>query len=585
MKKTVVSTIDKIPRFRIGEHPALIILSFIIGILASAANIMFRSAMHFVHDVVFVGGSELLHINEGGIYKVFLPLLPMFGALLLIPFSLKFPGEVNGYGFYKFLEIVNVKGGILKLRNIFLKTIGPALTIGSGGSAGVEGPIAIIGGTVGSNIGQTFGVSGARMKVLVAAGSAGAIAATFNAPIAGVMFAMEIVLLGDYELTSFAAIVISSGIATIVSRVYYGENPAFIVPQYDLKSIYEIPFYIVLGLIVGVMAVLYIRTFYSIKDKFDSSKLPEQFKPVVGAFMVGVIGIFLPQIMSDGYRFIEDALDGKIIFPIIVLLAFFKILATSITLGSGGAGGVFAPALFIGAMIGGSFGYVVHHLFPEITASSGAYATVGIGSFLAATTHAPLTGIFLLFEMTGNYKIIVPVMFAAIIGTSIAKILYQDSIDTVELTRKGINIHVGREISVMSRIKVKDVMTKDFVTVKENTTLRKLVNIMINREKFYIPVVDDSKLMVGIISIQDVRPVLFEEYVKDVVTAGELATENVITLTPDDDLNTAMEYFSMKDIEEIPVVDKEKPRKVIGMLRRMDVIAAYKKEVLKKEMS
>ncbi|MDH4231175.1 MAG: chloride channel protein, partial [Nitrospirota bacterium] len=490
-------------------------------------------------------------------------------------------GDVNGYGFSRFLEVVNIRGGVLKIKNILLKTVGPALTIGSGGSAGVEGPIAIIGGTVGSGIGQLFKASGNHMKLLIAAGSAGAIAATFNAPIAGIMFAIEIVLLGNYELSSFAAIVISSGIATVVSRGFYGANPAFTVPQYDLKSPVEISFYIILGLIIGVIAVFYIKIFHRIRSEFDSFNLHPQLKPVLGAFIIGSLGIFLPQIMGNGYEFIEDALSGRIIFPVIVILILVKILATSVTLGSGGAGGVFAPALFIGAMTGGSFGFIAHQLFPGATASPGAYATVGIGSFLAAATHAPLTGIFLLFEMTGNYKIIIPLMFTSIIGTVVAKKLYSDSIDTVELTKRGIKIDAGRERSVMSRIKVRDVMKNDFISIHKDTLLSDIIELMIRNERFYFPVTDDSGDMMGIISIQDVRPALFEDAVKGIVKAGQLATENVITLRPDNDLNTAIKKFSLKDIEEIPVVDPNNPRRVLSMIRRKDIIAAYNKEVLK----
>jgi CIC family chloride channel protein len=565
----------------LGEHTVLIILSFLIGLLAGAANVLFRTTMNFVYDQVFLGGQHLLRIDQGGYYKALLPLLPMFGAVLLIPLSLSFPGEVNGYGFSKFLETVNIRGGVLKLRGIALKIIAPALTIGTGGSAGVEGPIATIGGTIGSGIGQLFKSSGSQMRLLIAAGSAAGIAATFNAPIAGIMFAIEIVLLGNYELSSFAAIVIASGIATVISRGYYGTHPAFTVPQYELKSPLEIPFYIVLGLIVGVVAVFYIRFFHRIRDEFDGFGLHPQMKPILGAFMVGAFGIFLPQIMGNGYEFIEQSLDGHIVFPIIVVLVLFKIIATAVTLGSGGAGGVFAPALFIGAMTGGSFGYIAHYAFPASTATPGAYATVGIGAFLAASTHAPLTGIFLLFEMTGNYKIIIPLMFTSIIGTLVARKMYPDSIDTVELTKKGIKIHAGRELSVMGKIKVRDVMSPYFVKVQPDTVLKKLIDIMIKNERFYVPVVDSSGNMIGIVSIQDVRPVLFEEKVKGIVTAGEIVTENVITLDLNDDLNTAMEKFALKDIAEIPVVDYDHPRKILGMLRRKDVIDAYNKEVLK----
>jgi CIC family chloride channel protein len=568
---------------RTDENTILIISSTIVGILGGAANILFRSTLQFVHDVIFVRGSELLGITQSGWTRALIPVLPITGALLLIPFSLLYPGEINGYGFAKFLETVNIKGGYLKLRNIIFKTIGPALTIGSGGSAGVEGPIAIIGGTVGSAVGRLLRTSANRTRLLIAAGSAAGIAATFNAPIAGVMFSTEIVLLGDYEIASFAAIVISSGIATVLSRAYYGANPAFPVPQYELVSIFELPLYMILGLIIGFTAVFYIRTFYRIKDEFEALKMNPQLRPVLGAFFVGCLGIFLPEIMGNGYEFIEKALSENMLFPLLVLLVFFKVVATSITLGSGGAGGVFAPALFIGAMTGGSFGYIVHTLFPHLTAPPGAYATVGIGSFLAAATHAPLTGIFLLFEMTGNYKIIVPLMFSTIIGILIAKRLYHDSIDTAELTRKGIRLHAGKEQSIMGRVKIADVMVSEVITVAPETPLHRLIEIMIEKERFYIPVVNNLGEISGIVSIHDVRPVLLEERVTHIVNAGDISTENVIVLAPDDDLNTAMTKFSVKDIEEIPVVSKRGSKKIIGMVRRKDVIAVYNKEVLKRE--
>ena len=569
-------------KLHMPEHTALIILSVLVGVCAGLANVLFRTTMNFVHQMFFIHGANLLAINRGGIYRVFLPLLPMAGALLLIPLSKAFPGDVNGYGFPKFIELVNIRGGVIKIRNIFIKIIAPALTIGTGGSAGIEGPIAIIGGTIGSGTGQLFRASGSRMKLLIAAGSAGAIAATFNAPIAGVMFAIEIVLLGNYEISSFAAIVISSGMATVVSRAFYGSSPAFRVPEYQLKSMWEIPLYMFFGVLTGFLAVLYIRVFYGIKDEFEKLRINEQLKPVLGAFIIGSVAIFLPQIMGNGYDIINLALVGKIIFPVLAILIFLKLLATAVTIGSGGAGGVFAPSLFIGAMAGGSYGYVVHWLFPAYTASPGAYATVGIGAFLAAATHAPLTGIFLLFEMTGNYKIIIPLMFSSIIGTLIAKRVYPDSIDTVDITKKGIKIHMGREVAIMSSIKVRDIMHKDFITAGEDATLDKIINEMISKEKFYIPIVDSGGLMKGIISFQDVRPVLLEEDVKGIVRAGQVATEEVIVLYPGENLNAAVERFSLKDIDEIPVVSRDDPKKVVGMVSRRDVITAYNKGVLKK---
>jgi CIC family chloride channel protein len=558
-------------------------MAILIGALSGAANMLFRTTLEFCKEVIFHSGYQLLGIEKGGIYRIFTPLLPLTGALLLIPLSYRFGAEVRGYGFPSFLEKVNLQDDIIKLKTIILKIIAPSLTIGSGGSAGVEGPIAQIGGGIGSLIGQTFKVSGNRLKLLVAAGCAGGIAATFNAPIAGVMFATEIVLLGNFELTSFGAIVVSAGMATVVSRAYYGENPAFHVAQYSLQGVVETPFYLFLGLFIGPLAVFYIRIFYWIKDRFESFGNPYT-RLLAGAMAVGCIGIFFPQILSDGYEFIESAFTGSLNLSLMFILIFLKIIATSLTLGSGGSGGVFAPALFIGAMAGGAFGGFVHYLFPSYTSSPGAYAMVGVGAFLSAVTHAPLTGMFLLFEMTGNYKIIIPIMFATTIGTFVAHRIMPESIDTYELAQKGVNIHAGREATILSSIKVKDVMRRDFMTVRDKVNLKEFIDLVIEGSGgFYYPVVDSKGEMVGIISLQDVRKVLYEEYIKEIVTVGELATEDVLTLTPEDNLADALHHFAEMDIDEIPVVATNNPKKVVGMLRRGDVISIYNREILRRQ--
>ncbi len=576
---------NRLSKIRLGEQTIIIIMSVIVGLLSGFANMLFRSAINLVHEIVFVGGSVLLNIKEGGFYAYLVPLLPVTGALLLIPLYYFSREEVYGYGFPRFLEKVNLRGGIIKFKTLVVKILSASFTIGSGGSAGVEGPIAQIGGACGSLVGQASRFSGNRIKLLIAAGSAGAIAATFNAPIAGVMFATEIVLLGNFALTSFAAIVVSSGIATVVSRMYYGEHPIFTVPKYDLVSAYEIPLYLLFGLFVGLAAVLYIRAFFKIKDKFDGLNMNPHLKPALGALIVGTIGIFYPEVFGDGYEVIELALEGKMIFLVMFALIFIKIVATGLTLGSGGAGGVFAPALFIGAMVGGSYGWIVHSLFPAYTANPGAYATVGVGAFLAASTHAPLTAIFLLFEMTGNYKIIIPIMLASIVGTLMARRMHYDSIDTVELTRSGINIHQGREASVLNAIQVGSVMRRDFTTVHEDTDIHELLEMVVAGESFYFPVVDDDDLLTGIISLQDIKSVIFEEDLKKILRVKNIIrSHNVIVLTADDTLNTAIEKFALKDIGEIPVVNIFNRRKVLGMLKRGDVISAYDRELLRRKI-
>ncbi len=573
---------SKLKLFLPGEQTRVIFIAAFIGVMSGLAIIAFRESVDLVHEVVFVGGYELLRIGEGGWRKLLLPLLPMVGAVALIPLSLAFPGKVNGYGLTAFLRRVNLENGVIKGRNIFIKIAATALTIGSGNSAGVEGPIAQIGGAVGSQVGQRFRVSGKRMKVFIAAGSAGGIAGIFNAPLAGIFFAAEIVLLGTYEISSFAALVIASALATVVSRAYYGEIPAFPIPDFQIVNyLVEIPLYALMAVVVGLLAVVHIRFFYYIRDKFQAAPIHPQVKPIIGAFMIGCIGIFFPQVMGDGYEYIENTLAGNGIVWVMLALVFLKSIATAITLGSGGAGGVFAPALFIGAVIGGAFGGVVHYFLPEYTASLGAYATVGIGAFLAASTHAPLTAIFLLFEMTGNNMVIVPVMLTAVLGTMIATRFYHDSIDTVDFTRQGIDIHEGREVAIMKSIRVGKAITEDVDFISENANINHLLELFrFAQNSFYFPVVNHKGLMVGVVSMQDVKTILHDEEQRVCYLVGAICTRDVIMLTPDDNLYDAMLLFDVKGIDEIPVVERLEEPWVLGMLKRQEVIAAYNREML-----
>lgn len=574
---------ERAKTLKLRRYSSVISIAVLIGFTAGLANIIFRFAQEFMYETYFKQGYEYLVLERGGWYNLALPLLPVLGALLLIPWAIIYgPKEVYGYGFSRFLENVNIRGGILKARTIYLKTIAPALTIGTGGSAGIEGPIAQIGGAIGSNIGRLFRLSGERIKLYIAAGSAGAVAATFNAPITGVMFAIEIVLLGNYELASFMSIILSSGIATVVSRAVYGEVPAFPIPQYDLVNPVEIIFYIILGLIVGIIAVTYIKVFHGLKDKMNKIKINPHAKPVIGALLVGIIGIFFPQVMGNGYEFVAKALSGEMVFRLMFFLIFMKILATSITLGFGGAGGVFAPALFIGAMTGGAFGSVVQRFFPNTSADPGAYATVGVGAFLTAVTHAPLTGIFLLFEMTGNYKIIIPVMIASIVGAIVCRVINYDSIDTVELTQRGIDIHGGKESVILNSISVGNIMDTNFQTIHQDDNLNDLIKLIIEGRHFYFPVVDDNGRMTGIISLQDVKSALFEEDIREFVKVGYASSKKVFTLKPSDHLGKANEFFYRKDIKELPVVSEEDNRKVIGMIGKDDIMEAYQRELLKR---
>ncbi len=572
-------------RIRPSEHTAILYMSVAVGLLAGFGNILYRRLIDVVHWLVFESGWDLLGLDEGFPFILFLPLLPTAGAALLIPLDVLFPGEVRGYGLPRFLEVVNLRGAVFRARNLVVKSLASAITIGTGGSAGTEGPIAQIGGTLGSLVGQVLRVGQERLRTLVACGVAGGIAGTFNAPIAGVFFAHEIVLLRTFDSATFTPIVISSGLGALVTRMIEGDRPAFRVPtHYALRSPWEIVFYILLGILVALVAVAFIRSFYALTDRFSRMEIPDRLKPLVGAALTGAIGILLPQVLGDGYEHIEAVLAGEGTGWLLLVVAFAKILATGLTLGSGNAGGVFAPSLFIGAMLGGAFGWVVTALFPQVSAGLGAYALVGMGGFLAAATHAPMTAMFLIFEMTGEYSVILPIMFASVIGYTVCRYFQRESIDTLELARRGIHLEEGREVSLLESIRVGDVMNPEVESIHEAMPLRQLLRVIPSSRHVTFPLVDDEGRLTGILSLQDIREIAYEEGLEDLIVAKELGTSDVITIFPDENLRDALAKIGYRNIEHLPVVSREDPRRVLGMLSRGDIIAAYNKALIDRSL-
>jgi CIC family chloride channel protein len=426
-------------------------------------------------------------------------------------------------------------------------------------------------------------VSADRMRTLVGCGAAAGIAATFNAPIAGSMFALEVIL-GDFGLATFSPIVISSVVATAVSRAFLGNTPAFIVPAYELVSAWELPMYLMLGLFCALVGVTFTKTLYRIEDLFDEIKFPEYLKGIIGGLILGAGSLVFPQILGVGYGAIDVALKQQMAWWFLLVLVGVKILATSVTIGSGGSGGIFAPSLFLGAMAGGFFGAVVHQWFPNITAHPGAYSIVGMGAVVGATTHGPLAAILILFEMTGDYKIILPLMLACIIATIASGQLLRDSIYTLKLVRRGVDIKEGKEVNVLKSMFVKDVMNVNVETMPEDLPLAQMTE-KISKSKFNsFPVLNAQNELTGILSFNDYSDAIFDEHLKDLVVARDLATTDLVTISLDDNLLTALEKISSKDFAVLPVVSAQAPNKLEGVISRRDIIGAYNKAVLKKSL-
>ncbi len=567
--------------FRLSENTFLIILAVIIGLLGGLGNYAFRKTIEFVHWAVFEQSEQLFgySLEEWSLARLAVVLCPVAGGLLVIPLWYWFGKDLKG-GFSAFLERVNLRGAKLQLRPIFTRGFGSAITIGTGGSAGQEGPIAMIGGAIGSQFGQLFKMSGDRLKVLVACGAAAGVAATFNAPIAGVFFAQEIVLLSSFELSSFTSIVIASGMATVVSRALLGNTPELYAPVYLVNSYWELLLYVLLGLLIGILATLFIDTHFRIKDRFTALKIPKLAKPVLGGLLVGIIGLGFPQVFGNGYEFMETVLLGNQTWYLLAALVLIKAVATSITLGSGLPGGLFAPCLYLGAVAGGSFGHVAVKLFPQFHLAPGAYALVGMGAFLSAATHAPMTAIFLLFEITDSYEVIVPIMLTCVIGTSIARHYKKDSLETVELSRAGIDLEAGKERNIMKSLQVGDVMARDVETIPEHMTLGQFARFIEKTQHTNFPLVNAKNELTGIISVQDFMGVVFERELMNLVVVKELATADVITAHADEDLDQTMRKIGYRNIEQLPVVDRETHRKLVGIISRRDIVAAYNRALM-----
>ncbi|HES59601.1 MAG TPA: chloride channel protein, partial [Caldithrix sp.] len=482
-KKIYHKFLEYIDKAKLTEHSFVILVALIIGLLGGYGAVLINYTIRLFQHGFWQSDFNLDMIAQVPWY--FKLIIPTFGGIvvgLVIRYIAK---EAKGHGVPEVMEAIALKNGIIRPRVVLAKLFSSALYIASGGSVGREGPVIQIGSAVGSTVGQFFKVNSKRMRTFVGCGAASGIAAAFNAPVAGALFAVEIIL-GDFAVPQFSPIVISSVTATIVSRHYLGDSPAFQVPSYHLESPLELINYAILGFLAGLVALAFIKTLYYSEDVFDKFKMPEYIKGAIGGLIIGFIGLKFPAIYGVGYDTMDQALTNGIVWYLALALVFIKIFATSVSLGSGGSGGIFAPSLFLGAMLGAFYSDIVNIWFPDWTANPGAYALVAMGGVVGAATHGPIAAILIIFEMTNDYKIILPLMITTIIATLVATRLHKESIYTLKLVRRGINIFGGRELNVLKSLKVSDVIKQTIELVDQKTPFNKILEKIANSPHNYI---------------------------------------------------------------------------------------------------
>ncbi|MBF0623671.1 MAG: chloride channel protein [Magnetococcales bacterium] len=571
-----------INRLGINEHITLSGIAVITGVMVGYGAILFRRLIEFFqYHFLGSGGENVVEIVAGLPWWQIL-LAPALGGLLLGPLvHFVFPTS-RGDGVPEVMAAVALRGGKLSLRDGLGKVLSCAISIGCGSSVGREGPVVHLGATMASWFGSKWNMSTQHMRTMVGCGAAAGIAASFNAPIAGVMFALEVIL-GDYGLATFSPIVLSSVIATVVARLHLGDFPAFIVPHYTLVSAWEIPAYVGLGLVCGLTGILFMKTLFKSEDIWARIPMPRYLKPTLGGFLLGLIALAAPQVMGVGYDTMNMALLEQMGGVLMLLLIFAKIIATSITLGSGFSGGVFTPALFLGAMVGGAYGTWAHSLFPAISAGPGAYTLVGMAAMSASVLGAPIASILILFELTGDYRIMLALMVASIVATLLINQVYGNSVFTRALQRKNINLDSRREAALMRDIRVSSIMRKDFDLIPDTLTIRKLKErFHTTREENFL-VVDQTGRLKGVLAFQDIREVAFDSGLEDLVLVRDLTLRELVTATADENLFEVFRRMGSANVEQIPVVASHDPTQVLGIITNHDVIQAYNRALQGRE--
>lgn len=569
----------KLRRLRRNEHIILALLSGIVGIVVAYGAIGFRLLIDFVQILSFDYSGELLYSAALDLpwWQIVLP--PALGGLavgLAVHFLMP---DKRPAGVPDVIAANALSDTRMPLRSGITAALVSASSLGVGASTGREGPIVHLGATIASAVSTRLHLSPAQSRTLLGCAVASAVASSFNAPIAGVFFALEVIL-GHYALHAFAPIVIASVVGTIVSRIHLGNFPAFTIPDYAFSSFWEFPAFVVLGATAAGIAIIFMRSTVLAEELFQRLPLPRWSHASIGGLIIGGVAVFYPQILGVGYEATNIALHGGFGLMLLILLIGLKTAATSICVGSGFGGGVFSPALFLGAMTGGAFGIIAANVFPELAASHGLYAIVGMGAVASAVLGAPISTFLIVFELIGDYELAIAIMLATATASLISHQSFGQSLFHLQLMRRGLDLRGGRARHLLRTLTVEEVMSPEFLTVRDDEDIEQIRIALSLAAHGTVMVVDQEGAFAGTLSINDVREAAFDPELRSLIKAADVARTRTRVLQAKDTLATALNYMDATGDEHVPVIDDRQDDRLVGILHHRDALLAYNRVLL-----
>jgi len=566
------------------EYTIFTLLAIITGAVVGFATVLFHDAIDFFNEIFFEQtASGLFFLGAAAV--IALPSIGMLIQSLMIKFA---PDISKQRGVAEVIKAVAKKGGRIPLRSTIFHFIAPVLSIGSGNTVGPEAPAAQLGGGLANKFAHLFNLSDSRKRVFTAAGSGAAIAAIFNTPLGGIFFALEIILLNEFQATTFSALILATVTSSAISRIFLGNKSIFIFSSPQVGAYYNLYLYLILGLIAGIISILFIRYSYSLDSIFKKrflQKLPQWLKMTFVGFLMGLCGYFYKDIFGIGYNGINHILASLITWKVVAILFVLKFFLVPLILNSGGFGGIFAPSLFMGACIGFLYATGLNYFF-GFQFDTTAFVLVSMGAMLGGINSIPISSILIIFEMTKDYSFILPLMLAVVASTMIVQIVLKKSIHEQHLEHQGYRIAQRKEANLLQSVFVENVLIKDIVLIPEETPLPKVINALMESSHSTFYTIDVNGKILGTITESEIRPIITEyEHIREVLVANDIASKNVTTVKENDDLDYVMKLFEKKDADEFPVISSHDSEKILGAIRRQDVIAAYNKESLKQNIA